>query len=140
MNNGYEKIGSTAADLSNYYTSSQVDSAIAGNIVDASVSGTSITFTKKDASTFSITTQDTNTTYGSATSAAEGLTKVYNSTGSNTDGTMNQNAISEELNGKLSTSGTAAAATKDSANQQISTTYIKNASVSGQTVTSEGVF
>ena len=135
VNNGYEKIGSTAVDLSDYYTSSQVDSAIAGNIVDASVSGTSITFTKKDASTFSITTQDTNTTYGSATSAAEGLTKVYNSTGSNTDGTMNQNAISEELNGKLSTSGTAAAAIKDNKNQTIDETYLKNAEVSGQDVT-----
>ncbi len=55
---------------------------------------------------------DNNTTYGTGTSSASGLTKLYTGTGSATDGTMTQSAITSALNGKLSTGGTAAAASK----------------------------
>ena len=41
-----------------------------------------------------------------------GLTKLYGSTGSATDGTMTQSAITSALNGKLSTGGIAAASSK----------------------------
>ena len=43
--------------------------------------------------------------------------------------------LQSTLDGKLSTSGTAAKATADSAGQNINTTYIKNAAVSGRTIT-----
>ena len=75
-----------------------------------------------------------NTTYSTGTATKSGLTKLYTNTGTNTDGTMTQNAITTALNGKaasshdheiadvtglqgaldgkLSTTGTAASATK----------------------------
>ncbi len=46
-----------------------------------------------------------------ATADAAGVTKVYTSTGSSTDGTMTRKAITEALAGKLSTTGKAASAT-----------------------------
>ena len=55
---------------------------------------------------------DNNTTYGTGTSSASGLTKLYGGTGSATDGTMTQSAITSALNGKLSTGGIAAASSK----------------------------
>ena len=103
-------------------------------IKDASVDGTSVTFTKGDGSTFSVTTQDSNTTYAQATSAALGLVKLYGSTGTNTDGTMTQSAIKTQLDGKLSTSGTAAAATNDSDGNKISETYIKEVETAANTI------
>jgi ribosomal protein L21 len=104
-------------------------------IKNASASGKTVTFTKGDGSTFTISTQDSNTTYATGTTAATGLTKLYSSTGTNTDGTIRQKELSTLINGKLDSTATAAAATKDSANQQINTTYIKNASVNGKVVT-----
>ena len=135
VNNNYEKIGDTTIDLSDYPTSSQVNTSIAGAIVDASVDGTEITFTKKDNSTFKITTQDNNTTYAQATSSALGLVKLYTSTGTSTDGTMTRKSIKDALDGKLATNGTAASATNDSSGQKITDTYIKNFAVSGNTIT-----
>ena len=58
-------------------------------------SGTTVTYTKGDGSTGSINTQDT--TYGTGNTSEAGLTKLYTSKGSNTDGTMTQNAINTEL-------------------------------------------
>ena len=55
---------------------------------------------------------DNNTTYSTGTSSASGLTKLYGGTGSATDGTMTQSAITSALNGKLSTGGIAAASSK----------------------------
>ena len=40
--------------------------------------------------------------YGEGTPDIAGLTKLYNATGQNTDGTMTQKAITDELNKKLS--------------------------------------
>ena len=42
---------------------------------------------------------DNNTTYSTGTSSASGLTKLYGGTGSATDGTMTQSAITSALNG-----------------------------------------
>lgn len=77
-----------------------------------SIDGKIITVTRGDSTTFTLTTQDTNTTYSTGTATTLGLTKLYTSTGTGTDGTMTRTAITNALNGKLSTSGTAAAATK----------------------------
>lgn len=48
----------------------------------------------------------TNTTYSVGTTSYSGTTKLYTSTGSATDGTMTQNAITFALNGKSPTSHT----------------------------------
>lgn len=69
-----------------------------------SVSGKTITYTKGDGSTGTITTQDT--TYSTGTASALGLTKLYTGTGTNTDGTMTQSAITSALNGKAASSHT----------------------------------
>lgn len=63
-----------------------------------SVNGRTITYTKGNGTTGTITTQDTNTTYSTGTSSALGLTKLYTGTGNATDGTMTQSAITAELN------------------------------------------
>ena len=71
-----------------------------------SVSGRTITYTKGDGSTGTITTQDTNTTYSTGTASVSGLTKLYTGTGTATDGTMTQSAITTQLNSKAATSHT----------------------------------
>ena len=71
-----------------------------------SVSGKTITYTKGDGTTGTITTQDTNTTYSTGTSSALGLTKLYTGTGTATDGTMTQSAIKTALDGKAASSHT----------------------------------
>lgn len=80
-----------------------------GNAIDStyikglSVSGKVITYTKGDNTTGTITTQDT--TYSTGTSSASGLTRLYSSSGTNTNGTMTQQAITNELSGKFPLSG-----------------------------------
>ena len=49
---------------------------------------------------------DTNTTYSTGTASTAGLTKLYTATGSATDGTMTQKAITNALGGKASSSHT----------------------------------
>lgn len=67
-----------------------------------SASGTTITVTKGDGTTSTIITQDT--TYGAGTASALGLTKLYTGTGSNTNGTMTQAAITSALSDKAESS------------------------------------
>lgn len=62
--------------------------------------------TKSDITALGIPGQDTNTTYSTGTSSTPGLAKLYTETGSATDGTMTQNAITSALNGKSPTSHT----------------------------------
>lgn len=71
-----------------------------------SVSGRTITYTKGDGTTGTITTQDTNTTYSTGTATTSGLTKLYTGTGTATDGTMTQAAINTALSGKAASSHT----------------------------------
>lgn len=106
--------------------------------------GSNITITP-DATNDKITIAATNTTYGAAGSSL-GLVKSggdvtissgtitvnddsHNHTISNVDG------LKTALDGKLSTSGTAAKATADSRGQNIADTYIKSLSVNGRTIT-----
>ena len=49
---------------------------------------------------------NTNTTYSTGTSTTAGLTKLYTATGTATDGTMTQKAITDALSGKASSSHT----------------------------------
>ena len=49
---------------------------------------------------------DTNTTYNTGTATTAGLTKLYTATGSGTDGTMTQKAITDALSGKAASSHT----------------------------------
>lgn len=61
-----------------------INEEIDGSIKGLSVSGTTITYTKNDGTTGTITTQDTNTTYSTATSSALGLVKIgYTESGKN---------------------------------------------------------
>lgn len=50
-----------------------------------------------------ISATDTNTTYTTGTTTYSGTTKLYTSTGSATDGTLTQNAITDALSGKANT-------------------------------------
>ena len=49
---------------------------------------------------------DTDTTYSTGTATTAGLTKLYTGTGTNTDGTMTQDAITDALGGKAPSSHT----------------------------------
>jgi hypothetical protein len=104
---------------------------------NAQIDGTTVTFTKGDGSTFNIVTQDTNdnSTYSVGSSTYSGLTRLYSTTGTNTNGSIRQSELSTLINGKLNSTATAVAANKDNKNQVIDSTYIKNASVNGRTVT-----
>jgi len=66
---------------------------VPGNNVTMSLSGTNLTINAKD------------TTYSTGTTSTSGLTKLYTSTGTNTDGTLTQSAINSNYvpisNGKL---------------------------------------
>lgn len=70
-------------------------------IIGLSVDGTTITYVKGDGSVHSFETQDTNTTYSLGTDSTTGLTKLYATIGSATDGTMTQQAIKTELDKKV---------------------------------------
>lgn len=56
--------------------------------------------TKADITALGIPASDTNTTYGTGTTSVSGLTKLYTSTGTSTDGTMTRAAITDELDKK----------------------------------------
>lgn len=70
-------------------------------IIGLSVDGTTVTYIKGDGSVHCFETQDTNTTYSLATDDVTGLTRLYATTGNNTDGTMTQKAIKTELDKKV---------------------------------------
>ena len=56
--------------------------------------------TKADITALGIPASDTNTTYGTGTASVSGLTKLYTSTGTSTDGTMTRAAITDTLKWK----------------------------------------
>lgn len=62
----------------------------------------SFTLNQTGATTIELT--DNNTTYSTGTASALGLTKLYTGTGTATDGTMTQNAITTALSGKAASS------------------------------------
>lgn len=69
-------------------------------IADIQIDGTVLTYTKGNGVTNSYDIQDT--TYAQATAELLGLVRLYGTTGQNTDGTMTQKAITDELNKKVS--------------------------------------
>ena len=81
-----------------------------------------------------ISSTDNNTTYGQATDAKAGITKLYGTYGKNTDGSVTQDFITSALNNKLPVDGTAVKANQDSLGNNLSN-YIDDAAVNGQTVT-----
>lgn len=73
---------------------------IKGNVIssyikDITSSGKIVTFTKGDGTTGTFTTQDT--TYSTGTSSTVGLTKLYTSSGTATDGSITQKGITDLL-------------------------------------------
>ena len=69
------------------------------------VAGSNVTLTP-DATNDKLTIAAKDTTYSTGTSTTEGLTRLYGETGSETNGTMTQAAISTELNKKANSSHT----------------------------------
>lgn len=94
LNQNINGTATTATKASKDSAGQQINSTY---IKGLSVSGKTITYTKGDGTTGTITTQDTNTTYGTGTATTAGLTKLYTSTGSSTDGTMTRKAITDAL-------------------------------------------
>ena len=74
----------------------------------------------------------TDTKYDTGTATVSGTTKLYTGAGTATDGTMTQNAITTALNGKLSTTGTAAKATADASGNTITSTYATKTELDGK--------
>lgn len=102
--------------VGNHYTptKSKTTSASGGTLTDItnSSSGTNVvTGVEMDAAghvtgVTSVALKSTNTTYSTGTASTSGLTKLYTSTGTNTDGTMTQSAINTALSGKANSSHT----------------------------------
>ena len=73
------------------------------NVQTALAAGTNVTFSAPDATTGVVTISTADTTYSTGDGTTAGLTKLYTSTGNNTDGTMTQGAITSALGGKQDT-------------------------------------
>lgn len=144
-------------------TSDSLGNDLTRYINDLTIDNRTITFKRGDGTRGTITTPDF--TINEATDVTSGTTKVYNTTGSNLDGTMSQSAITSALNAKLDDSdvlgttgesttrtmsqkaitdalgtklnatATAVAATKDGSDQNIASTYVKGVDISGRTIT-----
>lgn len=101
------------------------------NIVSGS-NNVSVTVPKSGTNAGKVVISATDTTYTTGTTTYSGTTKLYTDTGTATDGTMTQNAITTALNGKLSTSGTAAKATADAGGNVIADTYATKTELGGK--------
>ena len=120
----------SATDYVTLQTFRSTDFLTNGDYVRACVSGTWREWTRRP-NTYSLSS------FGITATAAE-LNKLDGVTATATE--LNYvhgvtSNIQTQLNGKLSTSGTAAKATADSKGQNIADTYIKGLSVSGRTIT-----
>ena len=120
----------SATDYITLQTFRSTDFLTNGDYVRACVSGTWREWTRRP-NTYSLSS------FGITATAAE-LNKLDGVTATATE--LNYvhgvtSNIQTQLNGKLSTNGTAAKATADSAGQNIADTYIKGLSVSGRTIT-----
>lgn len=99
----------TATTNGNTYINIVENGARSGGI---NIKGAGATTVTSDANgVITISSTDNNTTYNTATATTSGLTKLYASTGSATDGSMTQNAITTALNGKEASGAAATALT-----------------------------
>lgn len=88
------------------YSSATIPS-VGNGTVTVKQNGTSKgTFTMNQSGNTTIELTDNNTTYSTGTASTAGLTKLYTGTGTATDGTMTQSAITTALNGKATSSHT----------------------------------
>ena len=81
--------GTTKADLGLGNVENKSSATIRGELTKANVT-----------TALGYTPPTTNTTYSTGSTTYSGTTKLYTNTGTNTDGTMTQNAITTALNGK----------------------------------------
>ena len=100
------------------------------NIVSGS--NVSVTVPKSGNNAGKVVISATDTKYDTGTATVSGTTKLYTGAGTATDGTMTQNAIMTALNGKLSTTGTAAKATADASGNTITSTYATKTELGGK--------
>ncbi len=100
------------------------------NIVSGS--NVSVTVPKSGNNAGKVVISATDTKYDTGTATVSGTTKLYTGAGTATDGTMTQNAITTALNGKLSTTGTAAKATADASGNTITSTYATKTELDGK--------
>ena len=108
------KLANVAENANNYVLPTASSSTLGGVKIGSNISVDSGTISiSKDNVTNALgyTPPSTNTTYSIGTTAAAGLTKLYTSTGTATDGTMTQNAIKSALDSKLNSNGKATSAT-----------------------------
>ena len=129
LTSSYEQIGVTTADLSKYYTKTDVDSKISSTknslVKNITYSGHTVTVTFGNGSTTSFNTADNNTTYDAGT----GLSLSGNTF------SINSGASTVAYAGKAGSANSAGAATNDSAGNDIHNTYIKDVSVNGRNIT-----
>ena len=132
-------VGNTKKMLRNLNSSvTSLNTEVDGSIKNASVSGRVITFTKNNGSTFSLTTQDTNTTYSNykgASSSSAGIAGLVPPASTSTYRNFLRGDGTWAVPSNASTAEYAKKAGQDSAGQAINTTYIKDADVSGRTIT-----
>jgi hypothetical protein len=121
---GIAKLYSTLGDSTDGAMTQEITSAYMSAIAtevnntynNISLSGNTLSLSRVDETTEQINLPSAPT----ASSSVSGISKLYTSTGSNTDGSMDQNSITTALNGKLNKS---------------TDSYIKSASVSGDVLT-----
>lgn len=101
------------------------------NIVSGS-NNVSVSVPKSGTNAGKVVISATDTKYDTGTATVSGTTKLYTGAGTATDGTMTQNAITTALNGKLSTTGTAAKATADAGGNVIADTYATKTELGGK--------
>ena len=94
----------TALTNGNVYLNSVENGAVTSAHKISGSGATTVTTDTSGNIIISSTDTNTNTTYNTGTTSTAGLTKLYTSTGSATDGTMTQEAITTALNGKAASS------------------------------------
>ena len=108
-----------------------VDSAWANDTTGTSVGIAAVSYVDRALEPYATKTELENAKPGTATDTAAGLTKLYNNSGAQEDGTMTQKAITNQLANRLPVDGTAAKATADAEGNVITTTYATKTELEG---------
>ena len=109
-----------------------VDSAWANDTTGTSVGIAAVSYVDRALEPYATKTELENAKPGTATDTAAGLTKLYNNSGAQEDGTMTQKAITNQLANRLPVDGTAAKATADAEGNVITTTYATKTELAGK--------